>query len=106
MALQVFSPGSTIGNLSFSIAGDGTATAIVIDLSQAPFNLEFGGNFPVGFGAQSVGFPGIGSPPTASFLIDRNLLTVTFSAALPAAGSPPSQYCSVGGLGLLYGGVS
>ena len=82
------------GNLnviSISLVGDSVSFAVAVDLTKAPFSLNFGDNLPVSF---------LGTMSNSAAITlnnDRKSLIVSFPAALGIAGSS-------GSLTLVYSG--
>lgn len=88
MALQYTGNGDT-NSAQITIFGDGTATSIAIDLSKAPFSIDFTG---IGANQPTLVYEstGVGSPGR-TLSLNGNILTITFSVAPPATSFAPSR---------------
>lgn len=62
----------TFGSVNVRIKGDGTSSTVVVDLKEAPFRLDFSGNYP-----QSI--DGAVSPAGSVSLGPKGVITVTFN---------------------------
>jgi len=65
------------------IVADGTSTAVLFDLKQAPFSIEFGGRLPTGVYSVGEFTDGVlSATPVAS--IEGTTVTLTFPTPPPA----------------------
>jgi hypothetical protein len=70
-----FTGNASPSNANVTIYGDGTSTAVDIDLAKAPFNVDFKGLAP------SSAFLDTSNTSGVSLSLNRDKLTVTFATA-------------------------
>jgi hypothetical protein len=77
------------GNLTWvdvMLLGDGTSTSVAIDLTQAPFDLNFQGNYPIALSHQTV----TGEQPSSVTISGSGILQFQYANPIPAMIDLPS----------------
>ncbi len=83
--MQYRNPASNFGRISFDALGDGASTSITVDIENAPFALDVKGNLPTS--VQVVQLDTNDPTLTASAILSRSVVTVSFNHAMPNDGS-------------------